>query len=93
MRFITQNFCIILILIYFILKELNNNLNVILCYILNLCLAAIFKLMKICFENNKKIKKSCRVLKNGLFFEIILGIGVECFFELYIIGYMNMRTL
>jgi len=32
-------------------------------------------------------------MKKGLFFEILLELGIEAFFELYIHGIMNLLTL
>jgi hypothetical protein len=32
-------------------------------------------------------------MKKGLFFEILLELGIEAFFELYIYGIMNLLTL
>ena len=58
-----------------------------------LILAAILNLLSKCWKNILFLNKSYKWMKKGLFFKILLELGIECFFELYIYGIINYLTL
>jgi len=67
---------------------------VLLLYLLRVLLSLLTGICGACLSwKNKKFNKMHSFLTKGLFFNQIIRISMEAYFEFYLIGYMNYQTL